>query len=111
PVKVENTCLLKAPVRMVPGLPPLVQIDDSTDFSRASVKAICVPSVRVPVPSAAAGSAAPPAVPLDVFDTIPDSTARLMRGVEELARSLAGWVPDRLASRARLSWRPFRIPW
>ena len=45
--------MLKAPVMIVSGLPPLVQIEDSTLFSRASVNASWLPSVRVPVPSAA----------------------------------------------------------
>ena len=74
PTKVENCCLLKAPVKMVSGLPPLVQIDCSVVFSCASVKARCVPSVRVPVPSAAEGSAAPPAEPLDVLLLIQERT-------------------------------------
>ena len=33
PVKVENTCLLNAPVKIMSGLPPLVQIDCSTVLS------------------------------------------------------------------------------
>jgi hypothetical protein len=51
---------------MVPALPPLVQIEDSTDFSRASVNAIWeLASVRIPVPSIGVGSAGEPAVPFD----------------------------------------------
>jgi hypothetical protein len=62
PVKVENTCLLKAPVMILFGLPPFVQMPPSTFLRRFSVNGIrLVASVRVPVPSAAAGSA--PAVP------------------------------------------------
>jgi hypothetical protein len=56
-VQVENTCLLKPPVMTMSGLPPLFQIDCSTLFRFASVKARWVPSVRLPVPSAADGSA------------------------------------------------------
>ena len=67
---------------MVPGLPPFDQIDDSTDFNRASVKAIRVPSSRVSVPSATEGSAGDPAVPFEVFETIHDNTEAVLRGVE-----------------------------
>src|SRR5712692_9068096 len=59
PVKVDITCLLKPPSMMVSGLPPLFQMLCSTALRFASVKARCVPSVRVPVPSAAEGSARP----------------------------------------------------
>src|SRR5918912_353912 len=96
PVKVENTCLLKAPVMIVPGLPPLFQIVDNTDLSRASVKAICVPSVRMAVPSATDGSAAPPAVPLDVLETIHDRMDALLRGVTVSPTTLAWLVPTRM---------------
>jgi len=44
---------------MVSGLPPEFQMLCSTALRLASVKARWVPSVRVPVPSAAEGSAPP----------------------------------------------------
>src|SRR5262249_61993868 len=79
PVKVENTCLLKAPVKIVSGLPPAVHAALSTVLSRASVNTVCVPSVRVPVPSAAAGSA-PPA-PFAVLVLIQDRIEAGLRAV------------------------------
>src|SRR3569833_119741 len=107
PVKVENTCLLKAPVRIVPGLPPLIQIEDSTLFRRASVNAIWVPSLRVPVPSVTDGSAGEPAVPFDVLDAIHDRIEAVSRGVVVLPLTLAWLVPTRRVSISRLSSRPF----
>src|SRR4029077_20391348 len=99
PVKVENTCLLKAPVMMVPGLPPLVQIEESTDFSRASVNAIWeLASVRIPVPSIGVGSAGEPAVPFDVLLAIQDRIEAVLRGVEVLPATLAWLVPTRMLS-------------
>src|SRR5215471_2040718 len=79
PVKVENTCLLKAPVLMTFGLPPATQMPFRTALSFASVKAAWVPSVRVPVPLAAAGSEPP--VPLEVFDLIQERTEARLRAV------------------------------
>src|SRR6185312_11508144 len=84
PVKVENACLLNAPSMIVSGLPPLVQIEDKTVFMRASVNASCVPSVRVPVPSAADGSAGEPATALDVLVLIHDRMEAVLRAVVSL---------------------------
>ena len=94
---------------MVPGLPPLVQIEDNTLFSRASVNAICVPSARLPVPSIGDGSAGEPAVPFEVLDAIHDRIEAVLRGVEVSPVTLAWLVPTRMVSMSRLSSRPFSI--
>ncbi len=73
------------------------------------MKARCVPSVRVPVPSAAAGSAAPPAVPFDVFDLIQESTEAVLRAVVSLPVFFAWLVPQRIVSMSRFSSRPLSI--
>src|SRR3954471_24486609 len=112
PVKVENTCLLKPPVKIVSGLPPLFQIFCSTDFSCASVKARWVPSVRVPAPSAAAGSAAPPALPLSVLVLIQDRIDAVLRGLVVPSPAALAWlVPKRIDSMSRLSSRPLSVSW
>src|SRR6266850_3728660 len=87
PVKVDITCLLKPPSMMVSGLPPLFQMLCSTALRLASVKARCVPSVRLPVPSAAEGSA-PPA-PFDVLVLIQERIEAVLRAVESEPVTLA----------------------
>src|SRR5207302_8399777 len=74
-------------------------------------KARCVPSVRVPVPSAADGSAAPPAEPFDVLLLIQESTEAVTRAVVELPVFLAWLVPQRMPSMSRLSSMPLSISW
>src|SRR5262249_18431513 len=93
-------CLLKPPTMIMSGLPPAFQIDCSTLLRFASVKARCVPSVRVPVPSAAAGSE-PPA-PFDVLLLIQDSTEAGLRAVVSLPVTWRWWVRAGFASFARL---------
>src|SRR5438093_8606198 len=112
PVKVENTCLLKAPVKMTSGLPPLVQIEDNTDFSSASVNAICtLASTRMPVPSLGfEGSAGEPAVPFDVLLEIQERIEAVFRGVLVLPAALA-WLVSRMLSISRFNSRPLSISW
>src|SRR5262245_25885827 len=81
---------------MVSGLPPEFQIDCSTAFRLASVKARCVPPVRVPVPSAADGSA-PPA-PFDVLVLIQERIEAVLRATA----SAAGDLDDVDADQERL---------
>src|SRR5262249_53884465 len=109
PVKVENTCLLKPPVMMVSGLPPLFQIDCRTFLSWPSLKLRAVPSVRAPVPSAAEGSA--PEAPFEVLVLSHDSTVAVLRAVESLPVTLAWLVPTRIDSMSRLSSMPLSISW
>ena len=94
---------------MMSGLPPLFQIDCSTVLRSASVNARCVPSVRVPVPSAAAGSE--PAAPFDVLVLIQDRIEAVLRAVVSSPAFLAWLVPTRIASMSRLSSRPLSISW
>ena len=109
PVKLENACLLKPPTMIMSGLPPAFQIDCSTVLRFASVNARCVPSIRVPVPSAAEGSE--PVAPFDVLLLIQDSTEAVLRAVVSLPVTLAWLVPTRIASMSRLSSRPLSISW
>src|ERR1700692_4863935 len=103
PVKVEKVCLLKAPVMITSGLPPALQIEDSAALRLASVKARWVPSVRVPVPSAADASA-PPA-PFWVFDFTHERIEARLRAVVALPVFFAWLVPTRIDSMSRLSSR------
>src|SRR5260221_1824539 len=104
PVNVENCCLLKAPVITTSGLPPAVQIEFKTVFMFASVKATCAPSVRVPVPSAEAGSEPVPV--LKVLEKIHDTTEAVRRASDD---RLAWLLPPRIGSISRLSSRPLRF--
>src|SRR5260221_5259495 len=104
PVKVLNCCLLKAPVIITSGLPPAVQIELKTVFRFASVKATCAPSVRVPVPSAEAGSEPVPV--LTVLEKIHDTTEAVRRASDD---RLAWLLPHRIDSMARFSSRPLRV--
>ena len=79
--------MLKPPVMIRSGLPPAFQIDCSTVFRFVSVNRRCVPSVRVPVPSAAEGSE--PEAPLELLLLIQDSTEAVLRAVESLPAALA----------------------
>ena len=63
---------------MVSGLPPSFQINCRTGFRSASVKARCVPSVRVARPSSVTGDA-PGAVPKLSFVPIQDNTLASLR--------------------------------
>jgi hypothetical protein len=104
-VKVENTCLLKPPTMITSGLPPELQADCSTDLSCASVNTRWLPSVRVPVPSAADGSEPD----LLVLVLIQDNTEAVLRAVESEPVTLAWLVPTRIDSMSRLSSRPLSI--
>src|SRR5258707_15706086 len=104
PVNVENCCLLKAPVMMTSGLPPATQIELKTVFRFASEKETCAPSVRVPVPSAEAGSEPVPF--LKVLEKIHDTTEAVRRASDD---HLAWVLPHRIDSMSRLSSRPLRF--
>src|SRR5260221_4150801 len=104
PVKVENACLLKAPVIMTSGLPPATQIEFKTVFIFASVKPTCAPSVRVPVPSAEVGSEPVPF--LKVLEKIHETTEAVRRASDD---RLAWLLPHRIDSMSRLSSRPLRF--